>query len=215
MTDKSQHVLLYLKQNYSNAKCALHFSNDYECLVAILLSAQTTDKSVNKVTPLLFSHFPGSSELSKAEIATIENDIKSLGLYRNKAKSLQKLGQYIDICCNGKVPHDEERLLKAPGVGVKTARVFLLERTDKSFLPVDTHINRIALRLGYAREGDSPLKIEQKLENNFPKEEWRFLHHAFIEFGRAECLAKNPRCRTCNLSGFCRFYKKYFSTIGK
>ena len=212
---KSEEVLSYLISTYPNAKCALHFSNDYECLVAIVLSAQTTDKSVNKVTPTLFSHFPNVASLMHAKIEDLENDIKSLGLYKNKAKSLQKLGEYVYLRTNGVIPHDKETLLKIPGVGEKTARVFLLERANAPFIPVDTHLSRIAKRLGYAKENDSPLLIERKLEKNFPIEKWGFLHHAFIEFGRNQCTARNPCCSNCPLSKYCRYFKKNSSTTGK
>ncbi len=212
---KSEEVLSYLSSAYPDAKCALHFSNDYECLVAIVLSAQTADKSVNKVTPALFSSFPSAFSLMHAKIDELENDIKTLGLYKNKAKSLQKLGEYVCLHTSGVIPHDKESLLKIPGVGEKTARVFLLERVNAPFIPVDTHLSRIAKRLGYAKENDSPLLIEKKLEKNFPKEKWGFLHHAFIEFGRNQCTSRNPNCSNCALSKYCHYFKKNSLTMGK
>lgn len=212
---KDEAVLIYLENAFPEAKCSLCFSNDYECLVSVVLSAQTTDQSVNKVTPSLFQAYPDVSSLAKADVKEIEKFIKSLGLYHNKAKSLQKLGGFIDFAYHGEIPHNLELLKKVPGVGEKTARVFLLERGDQDFLPVDTHIRRISVRLSYSKVDDSPLSIEKKLERAFPKEKWRFLHHAFIEFGRKRCKSISPLCDNCPLSGYCSYFKKNSPTIGK
>ena len=212
---KSEAVYNYLLDHYPNAKCSLTFNDDYQCLVAIILSAQTTDRSVNKVTPNLFKHFPNPSSLGKATVVKIEDDIRSLGLYHSKAISLQKLGNFIVFNCNNIIPKREDILLKIPGVGKKTARVFLLERGDDIFLPVDTHIKRIAIRLNYAPKNDDVTKIELKLEKSFPKDTWKFLHHSLIEFGRNECKAINPLCRQCGLNTYCSFFKKNSLTIDK
>lgn len=215
MNNKSEAVLRFLKETFPDAKCALHFTNDYECLVAIVLSAQTTDKSVNRITPILFPHYPNPLTLAMADRMDIERDIQSLGLYHNKAKTLQKLGAFLVFRHHGVIPHTLNELLKIPGVGEKTARVFLLERSDSSFIPVDTHLSRIAKRLGYASEKDTPLQIEKKLETNFPKSEWWFIHHSLIEFGREICHAKNPDCEKCPLHKYCLYFKNCVSTMGK
>jgi endonuclease-3 len=215
MTPKSEAVLSYLKTYYSDAKCALHFDNPFECLVAIALSAQTTDKSVNAVTPTLFRDFPTPMAMGAAELSLIERDIQSLGLYHNKARNLKALGAELQSHYGGVVPFDFEALTHLPGVGTKTAGVFLLEMASRPAIPVDTHVHRVADRLGYSLESDSPLKVEAKLEKSFPQAEWCFLHHALIAFGRQECHAQNPDCVRCALKEYCRYFKKNCATKGK
>lgn len=213
--NKEESVLEYLEKEYPSAHCALHFSNDYECLVAIILSAQTTDYSVNKVTPTLFAHYPDFLALSKASKEDIEKDIHSLGLYRNKALSLQKLANYVVFTLNNELPSDRESLTKLPGVGIKTSGVFLLERRNYAAIPVDTHVGRIGTRLGFCKGNDGVEEKEKKLERHFPKEKWNYLHHALIEFGRNICKAKNPLCEECGLQNDCPYFKKNSSIKGK
>jgi endonuclease-3 len=208
-------VLSYLKERFPDAKCALNFRNDYECLCAILLSAQTTDKSVNQVTPGLFRDFPSPKELSKASILDVERDIKSLGLYHNKAKNLIELGKAIEGTFAEKIPQTRAQLMELPGVGKKTSGVFLAERYAIPALPVDTHVGRVAFRLGYASKDMDPSKVEERLEKVFPKEYWIFLHHSMILFGREICHAQKPACEKCGLKEVCPYFKKYLSTKGK
>lgn len=210
--EKVAAILSYLHDNYDDAKTALDFSNDYECLVSIILSAQTTDKSVNKVTPALFKHFPGFESLGKASIEEIENDIKTLGLYHNKAKSINALGKVMASEYNSVIPSDKKTLTSLPGVGIKTAGVFLLERRGEQVIPVDTHVRRIAIRLGFAEENDEFSAIERKLEKAFPYEEHSFVHHSFINFGRTKCSAQRPACEGCPLAVYCKYNS---STKGK
>ena len=215
MTTRSEAVLAYLKKRFPNPRCGLVFHNPFECLVSIALSAQTTDVSVNKVTPILFEKFPDAFSMSKAPISEIEDCIKSLGLYRNKAKSIQSLSQCLVEKYGGEVPRTKAELVKLPGVGNKTAGVFLLEIERVPAIPVDTHITRIAERLGYAKAEIGPDAIEKKLEKAFPKEEHIYLHHALIWFGREICHAKNPQCGDCELQGYCAYFKKSSLTKGK
>ena len=210
--EKVAAILSYLHDNYDDAKTALDFHNDYECLVSIILSAQTTDKSVNKVTPALFKHFPDFESLGKASIEEIENDIKTLGLYHNKAKSINALGKVMASEYNGIIPNDKKTLTSLPGVGIKTAGVFLLERRGAQVIPVDTHVRRIAIRLGFAGENDEFSAIERKLEKAFPYEEHSFVHHSFINFGRTKCSAQRPACEGCPLAVYCKYNS---STKGK
>ena len=210
--EKVAAILSYLHDNYDDAKTALDFSNDYECLVSIILSAQTTDKSVNKVTPALFKHFPDFESLGKASIEEIENDIKTLGLYHNKAKSINALGKVMASEYNSVIPSDKKTLTSLPGVGIKTAGVFLLERRGEQVIPVDTHVRRIAIRLGFAGENDEFSAIEHKLEKAFPYEEHSFVHHSFINFGRTKCSAQRPACEGCPLAVYCKYNS---STKGK
>ena len=210
--EKVAAILSYLHNNYDDAKTALDFSNDYECLVSIILSAQTTDKSVNKVTPALFKHFPDFESLGKASIKEIENDIKTLGLYHNKAKSINALGKVMASEYSSVIPSDKKTLTSLPGVGIKTAGVFLLERRGEQVIPVDTHVRRIAIRLGFAGENDEFSAIERKLEKAFPYEEHSFVHHSFINFGRTKCSSQRPACEGCPLAVYCKYNS---STKGK
>lgn len=215
MNRKSASLLLFLKKEFPDAKCALNFANDYECLTAILLSAQATDKSVNAVTPSLWNHYPDPKALSLAENEAIERDIRSVGLSHSKALRLKELGVRLYKDFNGLVPHSFETLIDLPGVGKKTAGVFLIERDGRPAIPVDTHIGRIAHRLRYSKEGEDPFSIEMHLEKSFPKEEWIFLHHALISFGRNICKAKKPLCEKCEMCRFCSYFRKTRSTTGK
>lgn len=215
ISEKSFELKEFLHKRFPNAGCALIFKNDFECLISIVLSAQTTDISVNKVTPLLFSSFPNPSSLSLATQEEVERLIKSIGLYKNKASNIISLSKILADKYNGMIPKDFDALISLPGVGTKTAGVFLLERGNRPAIPVDTHVARISKRLGYAKEEDDPLKIEKKLEKSFPKEEWTFMHHSLILFGREMCHAQKPECSSCPMQKYCRYFKKNSSTIGK
>ncbi len=215
MTKKSQDVSSYLHARFHDAHCELLFHNDFECLVAIVLSAQTTDAAVNKVSGNLFARYPSSLAMSKASLPDIEELIKSLGLYHNKAKNLLNLSQRLESEYHGLIPFDREKLIALPGVGRKTAGVFLVERAKQPFLPVDTHIARISKRLGYARKNENPLQIERILEKSFPSEERAFLHHALIAFGRNICTAVKPKCDECGLKDHCLWWKKTSKTTGR
>lgn len=207
ISKKAQDVLYYLHKDFENAFAGLNFDNDYQCLVAIILSAQTTDKSVNRISPTLFGHFPDFESLGKAKIEDIEKDIKTLGLYHNKAKSIKNLGEVMTKEYGGVIPEDRKTLTSLPGVGIKTAGVFLLERRGLQVIPVDTHVRRISIRLGFAKEGEDFVAIEKKLEKAFPLEEHAFVHHAIIAFGRNKCFAQNPNCEGCPLQNYCSFFK--------
>ncbi len=215
MKEKERDILSFLHAQYPNAKCALNFHNDFECLLAIVLSAQSTDSSVNLVTPSLFEAYPTPFLMAQADLSEIEMKIKRIGLYRSKAKHVKELSVVLNEKYDGKIPYERDLLTKLPGVGEKTAGVFLLERAMIPSLPVDTHISRIAKRLGYARKNEKPLQIERILEKSFPENEWIFLHHSLIAFGRGMCHAKKPVCETCPLKKYCRLQKKTLSTTGR
>lgn len=212
---RSDVVLAYLKKTFPDAVTALNFQSDYQCLVCIVLSAQATDKSVNLATPALFTHFPDTASLAKASLTAVEQDIKTIGLYHNKAKNIIALAQEIQVRFAGIIPHDKASLMSLPGVGQKTAGVFLMEQYRVPAIPVDTHVSRIAYRLGYCPEGTDPAEIEKRLEKLFPSEEWIFTHHALIDFGRGVCHAQKPDCAHCGLVDECPYFKKYLSTKGK
>ncbi len=193
---------------YPEAKCSLVFASPYECLVAVLLSAQCTDEKVNKVTPVLFAKYPNVDSLAKADLKDLEACIHSLGLYKNKAKNLQKLASFLSSNRNGEIPNDYKALVSLPGVGNKTARVVLMEAFGEPSFPVDTHVARIAVRLGLAKEEDEPIEIEKKLESYFERKDQAKLHHCFIDFGRDVCHARNPECSRCFAQGECRYFLK-------
>lgn len=215
MKTKNEALLEHLHERYPDAKCTLDFVNPFQCLVAISLSAQTNDKSVNLVTPRLFHDFPTPEALSKARVREVEKDIQSLGLYHSKALHLCQLAGVLQEKFGGEVPLTMEELTTLPGVGSKTAGVFLMEIARRPAIPVDTHVTRVSIRLGYAKDGDEPLVIEKKLEKTFARDEWIFLHHSLIAFGREECHAKNPACASCPLQSYCAYFKKNASMIGK
>ena len=213
MTKKSQDVLDFLNQYFPDARCALDFHDDFTCLVAVLLSAQTTDNSVNKVTPALFLKYPDAFAMSKADIEDIKSIIKSLGLYENKAKSLLRLSNKLVSKYNGEIPSIREELTSLAGVGIKTANVFLAERRKVPCIPVDTHITRVAIRLKYAKVGENVVNIEKALEKAFPVDTHIKLHHQLITFGRRICDARNPKCDQCSLGCYCRDFKTFSSKV--
>ena len=215
MNKKESDVIAFMAKRFPDAKCALVFSNPYECVCAVMLSAQTTDKSVNLVTPKLFETYPTPSSLAKANLEDVETIIKSLGLYKNKAKNLIAMAQVLVDAYGGEVPSRKEDLVSLPGVGVKTANVVGAECFGTAAIAVDTHVSRVASRLGYAKEGTDPVKIEGILEKRFPKESHIKLHHQLIWFGREICHARKPDCSSCELGSHCLYFKKASSKTGK
>lgn len=208
MNEKDALIQSYLDEILKDARCALVFSNPFECLCAVMLSAQTTDKSVNEVTPLLFEKYPDAFALAKADIKDVEAIIKTLGLFHNKAKNLIGLSKALVSEYEGIIPQDKKALTALPGVGIKTANVVLAECYGVPAIAVDTHLSRVSKRLGLAKDDDEPIQIEAKLEKRFPKENWIKLHHQFIWFGRLYCKALSPNCENCKLTGICRYFKK-------
>lgn len=203
ISKKAEQVLLYLNEILPNVGCELNYHKDYELLIAVVLSAQTTDKSVNQVTPILFSKYQSLEELANADIKDVEEIIKSIGLYKAKAKNIVNLAKELVNKYDSKVPGDKDVLVTLPGVGNKTAGVTRLELFNADELPVDTHVARIAKRLKFVSKNDEPLIIEKKLKKAFPQEYWGKLHHQFIHFGRYYCTAKNPKCENCKIREFC------------
>lgn len=193
-----------LDMMFPDAKVELHYTNTFELLVAVVLSAQTTDISVNRVTPNLFSYYPTPEKLKNAPLKHIEDIIKSIGLYRNKAKNIIELARVIDETYQGNVPNDRVKLEALPGVGRKTTNVVLSNAFSIPAFAVDTHVARVSVRLGLAKKGDSVLEIEKKLMKKFPQSEWLRLHHQMIFFGRYHCLAKRPKCYQCPLYDLCK-----------
>lgn len=193
---------------FPNAKAELNYTNPFELLIAVVLSAQTTDKAVNKVTEILFKKYPNAEALSQAELSDVENIIKTIGLYHNKAKNIIALSRDLTEKFNGEVPADRDQLESLPGVGRKTTNVVISNAFGIPALAVDTHVARISIRLGLAKPSDNVLEIEKKLNRKIPKEQWLKVHHQMIFFGRYHCLAKNPKCQSCPLIDDCKYKDK-------
>lgn len=206
--DKAEFIIKTLEELFPDAKAELNYQNDYQLLVAVVLSAQTTDISVNKVTPNLFKNYPSPKELAQATNKDVENLLKTLGLYRNKAKFLIELAKQIETKHQGQVPNNREDLESLAGVGRKTANVVLANAFGIPTLAVDTHVKRVSTRLGIAKKADNPLIVEKKLYKFFPQDKWIKLHHQLIFFGRYNCLARNPYCKNCPFYNICTYEDK-------
>ncbi len=192
-------ILNYFNEIVPDAKCELDFNNDYELLIAVVLSAQATDKSVNRATPSLFAKYQDFNALAKAKVEDVENIIKSLGLSKIKAKRIIDIANTIVNKFNGVIPNDFDTLTSINGIGRKTANVILIELYHIKAFPVDTHINRLAHRFAIASFKDDIVKVEKKLAKFFEGEDFHKLHHQLIAFGRYYCTAKNPKCAECKL----------------
>lgn len=195
-------MMRVLTEFYPDAHCELNFASPFQLLIATILSAQTTDVSVNKVTPKLFKRFPDARALAEADLGEIKEIIKATGYYNAKAANIQKCAQTLVEKYKGKVPADREKLMSLSGVGRKTANVVLGVAFGVPGWAVDTHVQRLSKRLGFTRNTD-PLKIEQDLEKLFPKENWSKLSITLIWHGRRICFARKPACHQCPISNLC------------
>ena len=203
MTTKIKELISFMDERYPNVGCELHYKKDHELVIAVMLSAQTTDASVNKVTDVLFNKYSSLEEMASAPLEDIESIIHSIGLYKNKAKNLLGICNTLIKDFNGKVPFDKQELQKLPGVGNKTAGVIRAEIFNIPDLPVDTHILRISKRLKIVDNFADAYATEMKLKSLVPEEKWIKLHHQLIHFGRDMCTARKPQCENCKISGFC------------
>ena len=197
----------YLDEMFPNPKPELIFHSDYELLLAVMLSAQTTDKRVNTVTEVMFNKYPNLEKLKDAEIKDLENIIHPLGSFRKKAQYTKEIAKIIVEEYNGVVPTNKDILTTLPGIGIKTANVFLSEFYGYPAIAVDTHVERVSKRLKMAYLKDDVYKVEKKLERKFPKEEWSKRHLQLVLFGRYHCKAIKPNCSNCKLKDICRDYK--------
>jgi endonuclease-3 len=213
-TEKALLVYERLKKLYPDAHCELNHSNSYELLIATILSAQCTDVRVNIVTPALFKKYPTPQKLAKAELAEVEEAIKSINFYKNKSKSLIGCAQMLMVQYKGEVPQTVEELSELPGVGRKTANVVLGNAFNiNTGIVVDTHVKRTSHLLGLTKETD-PAKVEVDLMKLFPNEVWTDLSHLLIFLGRRTCVARRPQCDLCVLKDLCTF-KKSALTVQK
>ena len=200
----SNEILNILNEIITNPKPELDFSNNFELLVSVVLSAQTTDKRVNETTKTLFKAYKNPYELSNADIDDVKSIILPLGLADSKAKHIISLSKDLIQKYNGEVPDTKEELIKLSGVGNKTANVVLALGFNIPAFPVDTHLIRMANRLGYVKNENNPDVIEKAYKRYIPKEEWIKAHHLFLLFGRYHCMAKNPNCDNCKLKKYCK-----------
>lgn len=205
---KTQEILDKLTELFPDAQCELVHRNPFELAVAVTLSAQTTDVSVNRITPALFEKYPTPQLMAEADIADIEELIHSIGLYRNKARNIKGLAQGLVDMFDGEVPHTREELTMLPGVGRKSANVIMSVCFNEPAIAVDTHVERVSKRLGLAKKDDTVLEVEKKLMRKIRKDEWCHAHHLFIFFGRYLCKARQPECERCPFTSICKEYKK-------
>ncbi len=200
-------ILDRLEENYPDAECALVHQNVYQLIVAVALSAQTTDKSVNLITPALFERYPSAAELANADVAEVEDYIRRIGMYKTKAKNIVGMAKALVEKHNGQVPEDYDALVELPGVGRKTANVVLSVGFGHQRIAVDTHVFRVANRIGLVAEKDV-LKTELSLMDRIPEDRWSKTHHSLIFHGRQCCDARKPKCEECSISDWCEEYKK-------
>ena len=201
---KQDRILNTFDEMFPDARCVLNHSNNLELLVAVMLSAQTTDESVNKLTSHLFQKYKTVDDYANASLSELESDLHSIGLYRNKAKNIKAMAVALQARFNGVVPASHDALISLPGVGRKTANVVMAEGFGYPAIAVDTHVERISKRLGFAKPDDTVLTVEKKLMKTIPKNRWIKTHHQMIFFGRYHCKAMSPHCKECPLVDICK-----------
>lgn len=200
--NKIPEVIEILSKMHPEAACALDHQDKFQLLIAVVLSAQTTDVSVNKVTPELFAKYPGPAELAAADPADVQEIIKTIGLYKTKSSNIIKLSRMLTDRFGGTVPADHSALTSLPGVGRKTANVVLAEGFGVPRIAVDTHVFRVSARIGLA-DGKDVTQTEEILMKRIPEDQWILAHHLLIFHGRKCCAARNPKCSQCGLKEIC------------
>ena len=191
-----------LEEMHPEASCALDFGSLFQLVIAVSLSAQTTDVNVNKVTPVLFGKYPTAEAMAEADVRDVEEIIHSLGFFRNKAKNAVALSRMLISDFGGEVPDNMDELVKLPGVGRKTANVVLAEGFGEPAIAVDTHVFRVSNRIGLA-DGKTPDDVERQLKDRLPMDQWSRAHHLLIFHGRKVCHARKPDCLSCKLKDCC------------
>lgn len=206
--ERARFTIEALREAIPRPETELEFGNEYELLLAVVLSAQCTDERVNKVTPELFEAFPDVESLARVEPEDVFPYIRSISYPNNKSKHLVGLARMIIDDFDGQVPNSIEGLMKLPGVGRKTAQVVASVAFDIDALPVDTHVFRVANRIGITHRADTPLKVERQIKAVVPKEDWGEAHHLLILHGRYTCIARRPKCEICPVRPACVYYER-------
>ena len=204
---KAEKVYQLLKAAYPDAKCGLDYATPFQLLISTMLSAQATDKSVNKVTEDLYMQYPDLDSFLKLSQEEIEQKIKQIGLYKNKAKNIYNLLRVLRDKYKGEVPKNMDELMSLPGVGRKTASVVLVEAFKIPAFPVDTHVFRVSRRIGLAK-GNTADKVSDEMMKKLPKYKWHLMHHLLITHGRSTCTAQSPKCESCCIKELCNYCKK-------
>lgn len=208
-------IIDYLDALFPNPRCELKFNKDYELLISVMLSAQTTDKQVNKVTDFLYKKYDSLEKLANANINDVITIIRTLGNFNKKASNIIEISKRLINDTNGVVINNREYLESLPGVGRKTVNVVLANLYNEDVIAVDTHVARVSKRLGIAAHNDDVLTIEKKLNRKFPKNKLGRLHHQLVLFGRYNCKSINPSCGECKLKDKCKYYKKNNKEVSK
>lgn len=202
-------IMEYLDVLFPDPKCELNYTKDYELLIAVMLSAQTTDKRVNMVTKVLFEKYPTLEDLKNAPLNDLIEIIRPIGTFQRKASNIKLIAERLLEESNGIVPNDREFLESLSGVGRKTTNVVLSNLYNVNVIAVDTHVSRVSKRLGLSKTSDDVGVIEKKLTKKFPKDKLGRLHHQLVLFGRYYCKATNPECKICQLKNICKQKKEY------
>ena len=197
----------YLDELYPNPRCELNYTKDYELLIAVVLSAQTTDKRVNEVTKVLWDRYD-LNMLKEANLRDIESILRPIGTFTKKALYIKEIASRLVTECNGIVPNDRSYLESLPGCGRKSTNVILSNLFDVPAIAVDTHVERVSKRLGLAKENDIVFEVEKKLMKKFKKDVWSKRHHQLVLFGRYKCKAIKPECNSCKLNDICKYKKR-------
>lgn len=195
-------ILDLLEKHFPGAGTSLHYSTNFQLLVAVILSARSTDEQVNHVTPALFASFGTPDAMAGASVPEVEELVKSCGLYRSKSRNLVKMAGMVKDRFGGEIPSTLEELISLPGVGRKTANVILSVAFEQPAIAVDTHVFRVSKRLGLA-SGKTPLAIEKELMGIIPHQQWSVTHHRLIAHGRSICISRKPCCEECFLNCYC------------
>ena len=201
-------VLAIIADMFPEAHGELDAETPFQLLIAVILSAQATDKGVNKATPALFAKYPDSQSLSSADVSDVENLIKTIGLYRSKAKNIVRTAEMIENEFGGEIPRDKDLLQTLPGVGRKTANVVLGDAFGIPGIAVDTHVERVSKRLQLIKQSATVTEVEEKLMKVVPESDWVVTHHRLIFFGRYHCTARSPKCVACPVLPYCHFGEK-------
>lgn len=216
MKTKSQisHILTQIARIYPDIRTELHYETPFQFLIAVILSAQTTDKQVNKITPAIFVRVREPEDMEKISLEELEKMVSSVNFYRNKAKFIRQSGEKLAREFDGVIPNDLQKIQTLPGVGIKTAKVVLAVLYDAPYVGVDTHVHRVMNRIGIVRT-KTPEETDKILEKKFTYEQKMIIHHPLVLFGRYHCTARKPKCESCPIREICDFGRRGLISEGK